>query len=252
MQKHLEGAHHLMAYVLGSTSNFTEPSIVSFATELYVYNAALASFTTYCPPIPSLPYTYSTAPRTSTKELGVMCGCAHELFTFVPKVSALLWNATSPESLTGSNAEALILEYYNLRASIENWHPESDQREMILCAELYQRSLLLLLDFRFLGDKGSRIVDEAFQNLEDLLSELSPQSPVATTATWPVFVFGIHARTERQKELVRSYLRSLIKVFGMGVMTTAINQLEEAWMLDSGEDAVGRLFANQNALLLIC
>lgn len=148
--------------------------------------------------------------------------------------------------------EALVLQYYNLRASIENWHPESDQREMILCAELYQRSLLLLLDSRFLRDTGPSLVDEAFQDLEHLLSQLPPQSPVATTATWPVFAFGIHARTEHQKSLVRSYLRSLIKVFGMGVMVTAISQLEEVWMLDPGDDVVGRFFANQNALLLIC
>lgn len=252
MQNHLEGAHHLIAYAVGSTSNSAEPSIVSFATELYVYNAALASFTTYCPPIPSLPYTHPAAPRTSIKEPGVMCGCAHELFAFAPKVSALLWNATSSTSLGGSNAATLILEYYNLRASIENWHPESDQREMVLCAELYQRSLLLLLDSRFLRDTGPGLVDEAFQNLESLLSQLSPQSPVATTATWPVFAFGIHARTERQKDLVRSYLTSLIKVFGMGVMATAVNQLEEVWMLDSSEDVVGRLFGNQDSLLLIC
>lgn len=148
--------------------------------------------------------------------------------------------------------EALILQYYNLRASIENWHPESDQREMILCAELYQRSLLLLLDSRFLRGTGPGLVDEAFQHLESLLSQLSSKSPVATTATWPVFAFGIHARTEHQKDLVRYYLRSLIKVFGMGVMTTAINQLEEIWMLEPSEDVVGKLFANQNALLLIC
>lgn len=241
-----------MTYVTGSTSKSAEPSTVSLATELYVYNAALASFTTYCPPIPSLPYDLLGGQGISTKELGVMCGCAYELFTFIPKVSTLLWDATSLSSLSGPNVKALVLEYYNLRASIENWHPESDQREMILCAELYQRSLLLLLDSRFLQDTGPGLVDEGFQNLESLLSRLSPQSPVATTATWPVFVFGIHARTEHQKDLVRSYLRSLIKTFGMGVMTTAINQLEKVWMLDPSEDLVGRLFANQNALLLIC
>ncbi|CEJ54320.1 Putative ZYRO0G12584p [Penicillium brasilianum] len=253
MQRHLDGAHHLMAHVLRSTETPTQPSIVSFTIELYVYNAALASFTTNSPPAlimsPSLGLKSLGG---ADREIGVLCGCAYELFTLVPHVSALLRNSASCDSSTTSSKDGLMMEYYSIRAQIENWKPRSNQRELVLCAELYQQSLLLLLDYRFTSNSTDDIVDNAFWKLNSIISQLPPNSPIATTANWPLFAFGIHARKSYHREIIRSYLRSLVEYFGMGVMSTALRQLEELWMSEPGQDVISKFFTNQNELLLIC
>lgn len=253
MQRHLEGAHYLMAHVLRSAETPTQPSIVSFATELYVYNAALASFTTNSPPALIVsPSMGLNSLGSADREIGVLCGCAYELFTFVPQVAALLRNFASCESSATLLKEDLMMEYYSIRAQIENWKPRSDQRELVLCAELYQQSLLLLLDYRFTDKSTDDIVDLAFWKLNSIISQLAPNSPIATTANWPLFAFGIHAQKSHHREIIRSYLQSLVKFFGMGVMSTALRQLEELWISEPGNDVISKFFTNQNELLLIC
>ena len=123
---------------------------------------------------------------------------------------------------------------------------------MVSCAELYQQSLLVLLDSQFAGDETQINIEYAFKSLESLLARLPPTSPIATTATWPLFVFGIVARHGQHKMLIRSYLQTLVKEFGMGVMATALSQLEEVWKEDSDQNMVSRFFSNQNNLILIC
>lgn len=253
MQRHLEGAHHLMAHVRSSTSNPTQPSIASFATELYVYNAALASLTTNYSPTPIvLPNNGTNTPAAESSEIGVLCGCAYDLFTLVPRVTSLVWEDAAQASLPAPFRKYLISQYNELRAQIEEWKPPSNKHELILCAKLYQQSLLLLLDSRFAGDDAPNRIDQAFLSLGSLLFRLPPSSPVATTTTWPIFVFGIHARHQHQKELVRSYLHSLVEVFGMGVMSAALNQLEEIWMAKPGQDVVNRFLTSQSELFLVC
>ncbi|KAJ5122117.1 hypothetical protein N7448_003248 [Penicillium atrosanguineum] len=253
MQGHLDGAHHLMAYVMRFPLTSTPLSIVSFTTDLYVYNAGLASFTTNCSPIStSQSETWANTSASTVNPVGVMCGCAHDLFIFVPRVSSLLWDITSETSSEAGHRESLIDDYHALRTQIVAWKPSSDQEDLVLCAELYRQSLLLLLDSRFARKSTSSIADQAFRNLEFFISRLPPQSPIATTATWPFFAFGIHAQNPQQKEVVRSYLKSLITTFGMGVMSTALNQLEEIWMLEPSQDVVNRFFTHQNQLFLIC
>ncbi|KAJ5654333.1 hypothetical protein N7490_001336 [Penicillium lividum] len=237
MQKHLDGAHYLMAYIIRS-SNSSHSSIVSLATELYVYNSSLASFTTNCPPTP-LPIHASPI-----KSDGVMCGCAHELFSYIPKVSALMWEFASHDSKLPR--KDLILQYHLLSAQIKIWKPYSDQSGMILCAELYQQSLLLLLDFQFTSNGSQIDIENAFQSLEFLLARFPPTSPMATTATWPLFVFGIIAHNDHHKTLIQSYLQGSVKEFGMGVMSTALGHLEEIWKEESDQNLVTRFFSNQN------
>ncbi|KAJ5973709.1 hypothetical protein N7481_010919, partial [Penicillium waksmanii] len=249
----LEGAHHLMAYVKNSNITPTQPSIVSFATDLYIYNAALASFTTNCPPTSiMLPSTWTISSSAPSPEIGVLCGCAHELFTLAPEVSALLREESSQASSPTSSEQSLTNKYHDLRAQIEEWKPRSDQQELVLCAQLYQQSLLLLLDSRFAGENSQECIDQAFQSLESLLSQLPPTSPIATTATWPVFVFGVYAQNPHQKELTRTYLRDLVRVFGMGVMEAALNQLEEVWAAEPGQIVPSRFFTNEHELLMLC
>ena len=253
MQGHLDGAHHLMAYVMRFPSTSTPWSIVSLTKDLYVYNAGLASFTTNCLPIPTSQSEIWANTSTSTvSSIGVMCGCAHDLFVLVPRVSSLLWEITSEASSEAGHKEGLIGDYHALRAQIVVWKPSSDQDDLVICAELYRQSLLLLLDSRFGPKSTISIVDQAFRDLELLISRLPPQSPIATTATWPFFAFGIHAQHPQQKEVVRSYLKSLVNTFGMGVMSTALNELEDIWMLEPSQDVVTRFFTQQNRRILIC
>lgn len=252
MQRHLDGAHHLMAYVMRLPSKSIPLSIVSFTTDLYVYNAGLASFTTNCSPVPcSQPERCATS-AIMGRPTGVMCGCAHDLFISVPKVSSLLWDVASKAPLEADHRASLISDYLALKAQVVNWRPSSDQIDFVYCAELYRQSLLLLLNSHFSQENSDHIVDQAFQNLELLISRLPPQSPIATTATWPLFVFGIHAQRPRQKEIVRSYLKTLVTTFGMGVMSTALNQLEDIWTLEPSHDVVSKFFTRQTQLLLIC
>lgn len=179
-----------------------------------------------------------------------MCGCAHELFTYVPKISALLWDFVSHDP--GLPKENFLTQYHEISAQIKAWKPHSEQPGMISCAELYQQSLLLLLDSQFVGDGTQINFERAFESLESLLARLPPTSPNATTATWPLFVFGIIARHGHHQTLIRSYLQCLVKEFGMGVMSTALSQLEEVWRDESDQSMVSRFFLNQNNLILIC
>ncbi|KAJ5526920.1 hypothetical protein N7513_011079 [Penicillium frequentans] len=249
MQRHLDGAHHLMAYAVRSASSPTQSSIIPLTTELYVYNSSLASFTTNCPPT-SLPLSSINPPTVSANIDGVMCGCAYELFTYVPRVSTLLWDFVSHYPKLPRND--LIAQYYEISAQIRAWEPYSEQSGMVACAELYQQSLLLLLDSQFAGDETQIDIEQAFESLELLLARLPPTSPIATTATWPLFVFGIIACHGHHKSLIRSYLQSLVKEFGMGVMSTALSQLEEVWKEESDRNMISRFFSDQNNLILIC
>ena len=247
MQRHLDGAHHLMAYLMRSGLGLAESDMVSLTTELYVYNASLASFTTnYTPTSPTSSSMFASFPIRNT---GVMCGCAYELFIHVPKVSALLWSLASHDAIPEKH---LISEYEDLRVRIKGWKPNSAEQDMVVCAELYQQSLLLLLDCHFAVDEARSSIDYAFQNLECILSRLPPASPMSTTATWPLFAFGLVARHERFREMIRSYLRSLVDIFGMGVMSTALTQLEEIWKDNQGQDVMSTFFMNQSNLPLIC
>ncbi|KAJ5279076.1 hypothetical protein N7478_004448 [Penicillium angulare] len=249
MQGHLDGAHHLMGYLSGSKSSLSQTNIVSLTMELYVYNASLASFTTNYKPT-ALPMSLTINPNVFTgSNIGVMCGCAYELFTYVPKVSELLWELASNQ--IASLEDRYTAQYHYLKAQIESWRPQSQEKDMVLCAELYQQSLLLLLDFHFSGHR-SQSLDASFLNLKMILSRLSPSSPMSTTVTWPLFAFGMMAHHDRFKELIRSYLQSLVSIFGMGVMSTALAQLEQAWQINHGEDDIGTFFMNQNNLPLIC
>ncbi|KAJ6005575.1 hypothetical protein N7451_003519 [Penicillium sp. IBT 35674x] len=249
MQRHLDGAHHLMAYAVRSASFPTQSSLVSLTKELYVYNSSLASFTTNCPPT-SLPTSSINSPTVPANIDGVMCGCAHELFTFIPRVSTLLWDFVSHDSKLPR--KDLIIQYHEISAQIKAWGPYSEQSGMVACAELYQQSLLLLLDSQFAGYETQDNIEYAFESLKSLLARLPPTSPIATTATWPLFVFGIIACSGHHKMLIRSYLQSLVKEFGMGVMSTALSQLEEVWKGESDRNMVSRFFSNQNNLILIC
>lgn len=238
-----------MAYAVRSASSPTQSSIIPLTTELYVYNSSLASFTTNCPPT-SLPLSSINPPTVSANIDGVMCGCAYELFTYVPRVSTLLWDFVSHYPKLPRND--LIAQYYEISAQIRAWEPYSEQSGMVACAELYQQSLLLLLDSQFAGDETQIDIEQAFESLELLLARLPPTSPIATTATWPLFVFGIIACHGHHKSLIRSYLQSLVKEFGMGVMSTALSQLEEVWKEESDRNMISRFFSDQNNLILIC
>ncbi|KAJ5629284.1 hypothetical protein N7528_002941 [Penicillium herquei] len=251
MQRHLDGAHHLMAHLVHSASNSVQSNIVSLTTDLFVYNASLATFTTGRTSLPSISTLFDGSGSFPIRETGAMCGCAHELFLHIPAVSALLWNFASHEA-SDQPQECLATSYRDLRSQIEQWEPRSAQQDLILCAELYQHSLLLLLDYHFAGDEAAELVDHAFSDLESILSRLPPTSPISTTATWPLFVFGLMVTHDRCKVLIRSYLQSLVGIFGMGVMSTALSQLEEVWKVNPGRDVLSRFFINQNNLLLIC
>jgi hypothetical protein len=126
---------------------------------------------------------------------------------------------------------------------------------MVPCAKLYQQSLLLLLESHFAGNAGNGAqinIEHAFESLESLLARLPPTSPIATTATWPLFVFGILAQHSHHKMLIRIYLQCLVKEFGMGIMSTALSQLEIVWKEESDQNMVSRFFSNQSNLILIC
>ncbi|KAJ5713702.1 uncharacterized protein N7483_010883 [Penicillium malachiteum] len=250
MQRHLDGAHHLMTHLVHSTSSRPRSNIVSLTTDLFVYNASLATFTTgrtISPSISSL----LDAPGSVIRGTGAMCGCAYELFLHIPTVSALLWDFASHETASLPQGYFAIT-YRDLRSQVEQWQPRSAQQDLVLCAELYQHSLLLLLDYHFAGDKTEELVERAFRDLESILSRLPPNSSISTTATWPLFVFGLMAPRDNCKILIRSYLQSLVGIFGMGVMSTALNQLEEIWEVNPGRDVLSRFFISQNNLLLIC
>ncbi|KAJ5106648.1 hypothetical protein N7456_003323 [Penicillium angulare] len=249
MQGHLDGAHHLMGYLTGSEPGHSQTNIILLTTELYVYNASLASLTTNYTPT-RLPFSLTINQNTFTgSNFGAMCGCAYELFTYVPKVSELLWEFASNQF--ASLEERYTTQYHYLKAQIEGWRPQSEEKDMVLCAELYRQSLLLLLDFHFSGHR-SQSLDVSFRNLEMILSCLSPRSPMSTTVTWPLFAFGMMAHHDRFRGLIRSYLQSLVSIFGMGVMSTALAQLEQFWQIKHDQDDIGMFFMNQNNLPLIC
>ncbi|KAJ6036604.1 hypothetical protein N7540_000883 [Penicillium herquei] len=250
MQRHLDGAHHLMAHLVHSTSSRPHSNIVSLTTDLFVYNASLATFTTGRTISPSISNLLD-APGSLIRDTGAMCGCAYELFLHIPMVSALLWDFASYET-TGPPPGYFATSYCDLRSQIKKWKPRSAQQDLVLCAELYQQSLLLLLDYHFAGDRIEELKERAFRDLESILSRLPPNSSISTTATWPLFVFGLMAPSDDCKILIRLYLQSLVEIFGMGVMSTALSQLEEIWEVNPGRDVLSRFFINQNNLLLIC
>ncbi|KAJ5740387.1 hypothetical protein N7493_000259 [Penicillium malachiteum] len=225
--------------------------MVSLTTDLFVYNTSLATFTTGRTTLLSISTLFDSPGSLPIRGTGAMCGCAYELFLHIPAVSALLWNFASHET-AGQPQECLATDYRDLRSQIEQWKPRSTQQDLVLCAELYQHSLLLLLDYHFAGDETEELVNHAFRDLESILSRLPPASPVSTTATWPLFVFGLMVPHDHSKVLIRSYLQSLVGIFGMGVMSTALSQLEEVWKVNPGRNFLSRFFINQNNLLLIC
>jgi hypothetical protein len=126
------------------------------------------------------------------------------------------------------------------------------ESDIALGAELYKHSLLLLLDACFQSFNGRDAIQNSFEYLKSLFLRLPSNSPIATTATWPLFVFGMNAYGSTERESVRQYMKSLISNFGMGIMETALTQLEKSWETGSHKDMLSRFFSDRNELFLIC
>lgn len=258
MKSHMKGANYLMAYILRSHPSSIQSSMGLFVTELYAYNACLASFTVDCPTLATLwPNTPAKSSPQQGNRVGMLCGCAHDLFTFVPKVSKLL--SESAASATESQNDefqiddrSLVDEYWSIRSQISSWKPMTTESDIALGAELYKHSLLLLLDARFQSFNGSDAIRNSFEYLKLLFLRLPSNSPIATTATWPLFVFGMNAYDPTERDLVRQYMNSLIRNFGMGIMETALTHLEKSWETGSHEDMLSIFFSDRNELFLIC
>jgi hypothetical protein len=258
MKSHMEGANYLMAYILRSNPSSVQSSMGRFVTEIYAYNACLASFTVECPTLATLwPDTSTNSSIQEGDRVGMLCGCAQDLFTFVPRVSTLLSGPASREPSSHGDefyidGKAFVDEYWGLRSQISSWKPTTTEHDIAIGAELYQYSLLLLLDTRFQSLNDRDAIQNSFERLKSLFLRLPSESPIATTATWPLFVFGMNAYERFDRELVRQYMNSLIQNFGMGIMETSLAHLEKSWKTRSYGDTLISAFANRNELILIC
>jgi hypothetical protein len=253
MKRHLEGANYLMQYILGTNPFSLQSTMGSFITELYVYHACLGSFTVQCPDLAILQSNARAEdPSTQYNTVGMLSGCAQDLFTFIPRVSALIRDSAANGSLAHDHRRNLTREYWALRSYIAGWKPNRAKSDIVYCAELYQQSLVILLDTHFPTESIQDSVQSAFESLKTLLSHLPPSSPVATTATWPLFIFGMIAREPCEKDMVRRYMQSLYQVFGIGIMGTTLAYLERVWETDPHLDIRSRFASSQNEMLLIC
>ncbi|KAJ5748275.1 C6 zinc finger domain protein [Penicillium nucicola] len=258
MKSHMEGANYLMAYILRSNAKSIQSTMGLFVTELFAYNACLASFTVECPTLATLwPNTSTGSLTPQSNKVGMLCGCAQDLFTFVPRVSKLLSDSGFKAQVPQDNQFQiknmdLVDEYWRTRYHISRWNPTSTEHDIALGAELYQYSLLLLLDTRFQTLNYRDSVQTSFEYLKSLFLRLPPNSPIATTATWPLFVFGLNSHDPSDRDLVRQYMSSLIENFGMGIMETTLERLENSWETEAHEGMLPNFFAGQNELFLIC
>ena len=253
MRRHLEGANCLMEYILRTTPASLQTTIGSIIIELYVYHACIGSFTIQCPDLAILrSNTRTENPSPQYNKVGMLSGCAQDLFTFIPKVSALIRDCAANGSFSRNYRRNLTNEYWNLRSPIAGWKPGPADPNIVYCAELYQQSLLILLDTHFPTEGSKDSVQQAFESLKLLLSHLPPSSPVVTTATWPLFIFGMIAHEPREKDTIRQYVQSLVQVFGIGIMRTTLAYLERVWEKDSHLNIPDRFASSQDGMLLIC
>lgn len=252
MRSHLEGANHLVDYILRTNPSSMQSNIGSCIAEIYVYHASLASFTVHGPDLAIL----QTNVQAITKipqyaRIGMLSGCAPDIFALIPKVSSLLRVATATKD-PHANDRDLIQEYLDLRLPIAEWKSACTNSGAVRCAELYQRTLLLLLDMRFQSYNGETSTRQAFNDIKLLLSDLPPSNPYATTSTWPLFIFGMIARQRSEMDMIRDYMQSLVNVFGIGLMATTLAYLERAWKEDSRPDILSRLASDEAGIPLIC
>jgi hypothetical protein len=248
MKRHLEGSNYLMQYILRTNPSCLQSSIGSFIAELYVYHACLGSFTVQCPDLEIL---HSNA-RTSSPQyntVGILSGCAQELFEFIPSVASLIRKSTERNTFAHQHEGNLFREYCDLRSPIAVWKPNRAKSDLVYGAELYQQSLLILLDTHFAIESEQGSIQRAFEHLKSLLSHLPPTSPVATTATWPLFIFGVIAHEQSQKDMIREYMQSLIRVFGIGIMGTTLAYLERGWAMNCDLNIPDR-FSSQDGMLI--
>ncbi|CAG8002448.1 unnamed protein product [Penicillium salamii] len=165
-------------------------------------------------------------------KVGILSGCAQDLFGLMPRVSVLLKTITEAGGRPDSQGRQLIQDYRDCRSPIADWEP--------VCTELGASET---------REKKAR---HTFDDLKLLLSYLPPSAPYATTVTWPLFILGMVARQEEEVEMIRMYFHSLISAFGIGPMGTILAYLERVWKNDNHLDGLHGLVSNQNNVTLIC
>lgn len=248
MKRHLEGSNYLMQHLLRSNPSCLQSSIGTFIAELYVYHACLGSLIVRCPDLKILQLNART-PSPQYNTVGMLSGCAQELFEFIPRVASLIRKSTERSTFARHHKNNFSREYCDLRSPIAIWKPNRADSDLAHCAELYQQSLLILLDTHFATESEQGSVQRAFEHLKSLLSHLPPTSPVATTATWPLFIFGVIAHEQSQKDLIREYMQSLVRVFGIGIMGTTLAYLERCWAMNCNLNIPDR-FSSQGGMLI--
>ncbi|CAG8415248.1 unnamed protein product [Penicillium salamii] len=253
MGSHLRGANYLMDYILRTNPASIQSSLGSYIVEVYVYHASLASFTVGGSDLAILQSNLKAETLTPQHgKVGMLSGCAQDLFGLMPKVSVLLQTITEAGGRLDTQRRQLTQDYRDLRSSIADWEPVCTELGAVHCASLYKLSISLLLDVQFQPETREEKAQYAFDDLKLLLSHLPPGTPYATTVTWPLFIFGMIAREEKEVDMIRAYLHSLTSIFGIGLMGTTLAYLERVWKSGNHLDGLHRLVSNQNNMLLIC
>lgn len=252
MKSHLEGANYLMDYILRTNPSSLQSRIGSCIAEIYVYHASLASLTVHESNLAILQTNVQAATAVPQHgRIGMLSGCAPDLFALIPKVSSLLRVVTKTKDLRANNRD-IIQDYRDLRSIIADWKSACDDSSAVRCAEVYRRTLLILLDMGFQPENCENSARQAFDNIKLLLSSMPPSNPYATTSTWPLFILGMISGKKAEVDIIRDYMQSSVSVFGIGLMATTLAYLERVWKEENRPNILHRLSSDEACMPLIC
>lgn len=262
MTTHMRASRQLLLSALELPRSRLDDTTRAFLIETYAYTIILSDIsidtmhgeTNMLEDAELLLHSMEDCPESTTY------GYPVELFQLIPEVSVLVKKRQHELDLSGSISNDTLCEISHLGEIIRRWKPSSASSSSIICAKIYQQSLLLYLDGAASGRRQpphsatdmeyAASVQKSFEVLEVLLDCLPASAPISTILCWPLAVFGSAAVVPPHQAMIRERLGQLHENFGLRHVKETLDLLELLWIRNefNRRDArlLSRLMENNN------
>ncbi len=171
------------------------------------------------------------------KATGMFCGAAHDLFQLIPQVTAFSRKVIEEQDNKGVASWDSIKTYLDLRSTITDWRPHTDNEGFSISGKIYKQSLLLYLESSMsrsggtgsLESTASISLEEAMDAATELLESLPLDCDIATTLCWPIAIIGSCAKQARHQRIISQRLNLMHCMLGFNNLDSTQKLLSVLW-----------------------
>ncbi len=166
----------------------------------------------------------------SPQQPGLVFGCVHELFQFIPSISILV-RKRQAEDHAGICSAEIAAGYTKLYAKVSLWSSKSTDPMYTLCGILYQYALSIYLATAFQDDTKTK---DLLHNFITFLQSIPIDSPLSTMLCWPLAIIGSCATLSTHREIIRQRLKLLSLTYAAQSVRDTCRLLEHIWINNEG------------------